>query len=245
METIEFGPGGMRHRLFIGPDSLGIPKLYIQKYSTSSSSWVGADIVVDQYGQHTAALDIQTAYISDSSDASYDGKIDVTISSLSGTCDHVHVYLDDYSMGSGPSHVIHNQEISFDTAVDLSVSLNGTTATVTATLTGTTGDIGLASGDFITLSSTGNTKLNGTHVVSSGNDDDSATAFTFSLTTDASDPLTSGPVASGTVGKLIKKTTKLDPVYEGVHKVVAFAAASDHKRVSEFASVQVATSMTG
>jgi hypothetical protein len=240
METIEFGPSSMRHRLFVGPDSDGNPRLYIQKYSDGDLAWIGADVVVDQYTQHSAQLEFNTTFVADSDDAAYDGMIDVTLTSLTGTFDHVHVYLDDCAMGSGPQHKILNEVLPYDVSSNFTVAVVDTTATVTVTLTQTLTDVGITSGDFFTLTSTGSPAFNGTHVVASGADP-TASTFTFTMTTDANAPVTNGP-ATGTTGKFVKATTKIVPGYAGVHKVVAYAAASDHARVSEYAKTTVDTS---
>jgi hypothetical protein len=247
METIEFGPSSMRHRLFVGPDSDGNPRLYIQKYSANSAgdlAWIGADVVVDEYGQHSAQLEFSTNFIADSDDAAYDGMIDVTLTSLTGTLDHVHLYLDDFAMGSGPQHKILNEALPYDVSSTFTVVVVDTTATVTVTLTQPLEDVGIsgiASGDFFTLASTVSPAFNGTHVVAAGADPTTST-FTFTMTTDAADPVTDG-AATGATGKFIKATTKLDPVYAGVHKVVAYAAANDHARVSEFSKATVDTTL--
>ena len=71
--------------------------------------------------------------------------------------------------------------------------------------------------------------------------DATANTFTFTMTTDAADPVQGGP-ATGATGKFIKALTKLSPGYAGMHKVIAYAAASDHTRVSEYAKATVDTS---
>lgn len=244
METIEFGPSSMRHRLFVGPDADGNPRLFIQKYSTNPAgnpTWVGADVIVDEYGQHTAKLGFSTNFVADSTDTvNYDGLVHVTLTSLTGSLDHVHLYLDDYAMGSGPKHKILGEDLPYDAASPFTVTVADTTATVTVTLLDDLSTVGIDSGDFFTLTSTGSPAFNGTHVVAAGADPTTKT-FTFTMTTDADDPVTGG-VADGTTGKFFKATTTLDPGYAGVHKVVAYAAASDHSRVSEYSKTVVDTS---
>tara|TARA_Y100000768_G_scaffold380803_1_gene358463 strand:+ start:1123 stop:2631 length:1509 start_codon:yes stop_codon:yes gene_type:complete len=84
MNTIVFGPSDKKHRLFVNGE-----KLLIQKYDSTSSSWVGADVVIDAELTFTATISITATN-------TVAGKIDIT-AVLTGTYDHFHVKLDDGS----------------------------------------------------------------------------------------------------------------------------------------------------
>ena len=84
METIEFGPSANKHRF-----SISNQKLFIQKWDSNNSSWVGADVVIDTTVIYTSTISITASN-------TVSGKIDVT-ATLGGTYDHWHVKLDDGS----------------------------------------------------------------------------------------------------------------------------------------------------
>jgi hypothetical protein len=84
MNTIVFGPSDKKHRLFVNGE-----KLLIQKFDSSSSSWVGADVVIDAELNFTATISITATN-------TVSGKIDIT-AVLGGTYDHFHAKLDDGS----------------------------------------------------------------------------------------------------------------------------------------------------
>ena len=198
--------------------------------------------MVDTTLVFTSKLNLTSQYITDENDSNF-GKIKVTISSLTGICDHVHIYMDDYDNMTSNYHNVLNQNVTtLDTSTDFSVSVDTatSTATITATLTGTTGDINLENGDYITLASTGNVKFDGTYAVS--DDDPSTSTFTFTKAVDENDPVVSGPVSESTVLKLIKKHSYLDVNYPGDHRIVAYTAASAHERVSEYSISNLTTS---
>lgn len=84
METIEFGPAGKKHRLSVLGDNL-----YIQKYNSTSSTWVGADVVID------AAAAFQQAVLTFTTVTNtLAGLIDVVVA-MTGTFDHFEIQLDD------------------------------------------------------------------------------------------------------------------------------------------------------
>ncbi len=84
MTAFEFGPSDQKHRLSISGE-----KLFIQKWNSTTSTWVGADVVIDTTVHFTATISI-------SATNTIAGMIDVT-ATLGGTYDHWHVKLDDGS----------------------------------------------------------------------------------------------------------------------------------------------------
>lgn len=237
-ETIEFGGAGHKHRLFVGPDADGNSRLFIQKYNDSTTSWVGADVIIDQNGLHTATLSFDVNFIADSSDPSYDGKMDVSIQSITGTFDHIHLYLDDANLQKNANHL----KIGTGAAKGLSGSstLDVASNELTATFQASELD-NVVVGDFL--------KVNWT----AGSDtDQEALAGVYAVTfVDAGTAVakfaTSG-IADGSYGiseitvKHITKVTKVDPGYAGVHKIVAYCVDATHTRVSEFSSTSIDTS---
>ena len=254
MEVIEFGPRipGGRHRLFVGPDSSGEPRLYIQKYK--EDEWVGADVVVDQYGQNTAAVGFQVDFVADQDapDNAYTGNIEVTLTELTGTLDHVHVALDDAPRTNTAAHKVNVSPLSFASASNITISdATDSSATATIQFDGTLDSLahplgdGVAEGDFITVNSTAMPKLNGVYQVPAGF---TLTGDVFSFTITYEDgiaPVTAVASNETTKVKLIKKTIQLPPGYAGVHKIICYAsgpADDGHKRVSELATATIDTS---
>lgn len=84
MTAFEFGPSDQKHRLSISGE-----KLFIQKWNSTTSTWVGADVVIDTTVHFTGTISI-------SATNTIAGLIDVT-ATLGGTYDHWHVKLDDGS----------------------------------------------------------------------------------------------------------------------------------------------------
>jgi len=83
MSTLEFGETGSKHRLKIYDG-----KLFIQKYDSGLSQWVGAQVVIDQ----ATSLIGGSLTIDDATVSGSDCAVTVT---LSGTSDHWHVQVDD------------------------------------------------------------------------------------------------------------------------------------------------------
>ena len=90
MSTLEFGESGSKHRLKIHDG-----KLFIQKYDSGLSKWVGAQVVIDQ----AASLVGGSLTIDDATVSGSDCTVTVT---LSGTYDHWHIQTDD-----DPSSIVH------------------------------------------------------------------------------------------------------------------------------------------
>jgi hypothetical protein len=87
MSTIEFGESSAKHRFKIFDG-----KLYIQKYDSTQSKWVGADAIIDQTATFTATITIDSVTVTDD---------DIVVAAtLGGTgADHWHVMVDDDSAG--------------------------------------------------------------------------------------------------------------------------------------------------
>jgi len=85
MSTFEFGESGSKHRLKIHDG-----KLFIQKYDSGLSKWIGAQVVIDE----AVSLIGGSLTIDDATVSGTDCAVTVT---LSGTADHWHLQTDDES----------------------------------------------------------------------------------------------------------------------------------------------------
>jgi len=248
METFEFGPSSMRHRLFVAPDASGNSRLYIQKHD-GVDSWVGADVVVDEYAPHTSSLTFDIDYYGVSTgDPTHDNKIGVTLTSLTGILDNVHFQLDDAPLGSA-SHLIQGE--TFDLRIESTaypIEHGGVGLETEFFIHLQTGMTSMHALDFVSISSVEAPQLNGTHIISQI-DTTAKEWFKIVMTVDSTGATvdsdwvyTGGSGGSGTVMKLIKcGPTLIDAGPRGPHKIVAYGASSDHKRVSEFSTVSLDT----
>ena len=82
MSCIEFGESSSKHRLKVQSG-----KLYIQKYDSASTSWVGADVVLDTVAGFTASVTLNAPVVS--------GQDVSATATLAGTFDHWKVMVDD------------------------------------------------------------------------------------------------------------------------------------------------------
>lgn len=88
MEEIEFGATGSKHRLKIFGG-----KLYIQKYDSGTSSWIGADAIIDQNTSFTATATVSSHTVNGSA-------VDITVA-LGGTGGtNVRLMIDDDTAGA-------------------------------------------------------------------------------------------------------------------------------------------------
>ena len=229
METFEFGPDWGRHRLYVGLDTEGLSRLYVQKYDSGSNRWQGADMVIDEVMNHTASIACSILHTTDGLSPDYNqGKFSLVISSLSGIVENVHVYLDD-------SHELTNSHVVIgSTAIGMAATDWNVTAGGEVTLECTTGGLaaGFATGDYFSIK--GHSSLNGVYKITVDVSDDRIVTFTKAS-------LTAGVIVNEGTVSFFKGSHDgiFDPGYAGLRKVVAYASDSSGNRVSEFSTVEV------
>ena len=175
METFEFGPSDMRHRLFVGPDSEGNSRLFIQKFSTDSMSWVGADVVVDQYLEHTSEITFEATFVAKQDHQDYSGDIEVKITRLTGPVDYVHIHLDD-NRAEGSTYKIIRTEVTTKATdenkivislVDNQNNYVDFTLKVVDDVTNAVDSSAIEADSFITITSASFSKIDGTYIIRS------------------------------------------------------------------------------